>query len=74
MKIELTPAQAAQVRPLLRDCAGMFVPRVVLGQLVPGDWRDPEKIFLHYCTIQQNTARKIRSAIQKEQNEHNKNT
>lgn len=66
MKLELTESQAAILRPLVRDRAGMFKTQVVIAQVMPGDWQAPEKLWLIYSTISKPTANKIRKLIEKE--------
>jgi hypothetical protein len=66
MRLELTEAQAAILRPLVRDCEGMFKPQVVIAQVMPGDWKAPEKLWLVYSTTTKPTAKKIRKLIEKD--------
>lgn len=67
MKLELTPSQAAEIKPWIDQCRETPTTSVLAGQLMPGDWREgADKIFLHYIIIRPDTALKIRRLIEKE--------
>ena len=66
MRLELTESQTSVLRHLVRDCEGMFRPQVVIAQVMPGDWKAPEKLWLIYSTITKTTAKKIRKLIEKD--------
>jgi hypothetical protein len=65
MKVELTPSQSAILRPLL-DLRNPFDRQLVIGQVVKGNWPEPEKTLLLCTTIKATTGEKIRKLIQKE--------
>jgi hypothetical protein len=65
LRIELTPEQAATLRPLLDD-QNPFDRQLIIGQVMKGNWPEPEKTFLLCTTINSTTGEKIRKLIQKE--------
>ncbi len=70
MKLELTNEQAAVLRPLIKFCQeSLATPDIVIAQVMPGDWRAPEKTWLIYSTIKASTGRKIRQLIERDQEE-----
>ena len=68
MRIELTPKQAAVLRPLLSD-QNPFDRQLIIGHVMKGQWPEPEKTFLLCTTIKATTGEKIRKLIQKERGE-----
>jgi hypothetical protein len=66
MRLELTPEQAAEVAPALARCREQTSTAVLAGQIMPGDWREHEKVFLIYRLIKRRTAEKIRRLIEKD--------
>ena len=65
MKVELTPNQAAVLRPLLEG-QNPFDLKLIIRQVMKGNWPEPEKTFLLCTTIKATTGEKIRKLIQKE--------
>lgn len=68
MKLELTPAQAKQCRPLLDKAARgtLATPDVIAGQLMRGDWHEPERLFIFLSAIKHSTALKVRKLLAKD--------
>lgn len=66
MKIELTNEQATVLRPLVEWCAETQSRNIVIGQIIPGDWRELEKTWLVCATIPASTAHKIRKLIERD--------